>query len=256
MCRKGCWISRGVCPQNIAPLRPQAIVKTLRDVLPPESIVVVDGGNFAKFVRRHFDIFEADTFQYPDDFGSVGASFPMALGVKVGKPKTPVVCLCGDGGFLLNCQELETAVRERINVLTVVFNDYGFGNVRAYQKAKFEERYMCDFDNPPFGEMARLFKAEGRNVETLDTLKEAVQAGLKSDKPYVIDVRMTGEELGKPGCSERLTDRLWNNGVMECWKDGVFFPPIIPVFHRSNSPGINNWRISWRVVKERRPAQK
>ncbi|MEI9478839.1 MAG: thiamine pyrophosphate-binding protein [Deltaproteobacteria bacterium] len=181
------------------PLRPQAIVKTLRDVLPPESIVVVDGGNFAKFVRRHFDTFEANTFHYPDDFGSVGASFPMALGVKVGKPKTPVVCLCGDGGFLLNCQELETAVRERINVLTVVFNDYGFGNVRAYQKARFEERYMCDFDNPPFGEMARLFKAEGRNVETLDTLKEAVQAGLKSDKPYVIDVRMTGEELGKPG---------------------------------------------------------
>ncbi|OGP65494.1 MAG: hypothetical protein A2170_05880 [Deltaproteobacteria bacterium RBG_13_53_10] len=123
----------------------------------------------------------------------------MALGVKVGKPKTPVVCLSGDGGFLLNCQELETAVRERINVLTVIFNDFGYGNVRAYQKAKFEERYMCDFDNPPFGEMARLFKAEGRNVETLDTLKEAVQAGLKSDKPYIIDVRMTGEELGKPG---------------------------------------------------------
>jgi thiamine pyrophosphate-dependent acetolactate synthase large subunit-like protein len=83
--------------------------------------------------------------------------------------------------------------------VTVIFNDYGYGNVRAYQKAKFEKRYMCDFDNPPFGEMARLFKAEGRNVETLDTLKEAVRAGLKSDKPYVIDVRMTGQELGRPG---------------------------------------------------------
>ena len=89
----------------------------------------------------------------------------MALGVKVAKPKPPVVCLCGDGGFLLNCQELETAVRERINVMTVVFNDSGFGNVRAYQKAKFEQRYMCDFDNPPFGEMARLFKADGSNVK-------------------------------------------------------------------------------------------
>jgi len=185
--------------EDALPLRPQAIVRTLRDVLPPESIAVVDGGNFAKFVRRHFDTFESGTFQYPDDFGSVGASFPMALGVKVGKPKTPVVCLCGDGGFLLNCQELETAVRERINVMAVVFNDSGYGNVRAYQKAKFQERYMCNFDNPPYGELARLFKAEGRNVETLDALREAVRAGLKSDKPYIIDVQMTGQELGKPG---------------------------------------------------------
>ena len=181
------------------PLKPQAIVKTLRDVLPPDSIVVVDGGNFAKFVRRHFDIFEANTFEYPDDFGSVGASFPMALGVKVGRPDSPVVCLVGDGGFLLNCQELETAVRERINVIAVVFNDFGFGNVRAYQKAKFEERYICDFDNPPYGEMARLFKAQGENVETLDRLKGVVQGALKCDKPFVIDVKMTSQELGKPG---------------------------------------------------------
>jgi acetolactate synthase I/II/III large subunit len=180
------------------PLRPQAIVKTLRDILPPETIILLDGGNFAKFVRRHFDLFETDTFHYPDDFGSVGSSFPMALGVKLVNPKRPVVCLIGDGGFLLNCQELETAVREHINVITVVFNDSGFGNVRAYQKALFEGRYMCDFGNPPYGEMARLFKADGAQVEKLDELKKAAQTALGSDKPFVIDVAMTRDELGKP----------------------------------------------------------
>ena len=184
---------------NSLPLRPQAIVRTLRDHLPRETIVVVDGGNFAKHVRRHFDFFENDTFHYPDDFGSVGASFPMALGVKLAKPERPVVCLTGDGGFLLNSQELETAVREKINVMVVVFNDSGFGNVRAYQKEKFEGRFMCDFDNPPFGELARLFKADGTQVKTLDELKEAVQTGLKCGKPYVIDVTMSREELQKPG---------------------------------------------------------
>lgn len=181
------------------PLKPQAIVRTLRDELPPETIVVVDGGNFAKHVRRHFDLFENDTFHYPDDFGSVGAGFPMALGVKLARPERPVVCLNGDGAFLLNSQELETAVREHINVISVVFNDGGFGNVRAYQKEKFESRYMCDFDNPPFGEMAKLFKADGRQVERLDELKEAIHTGLKSDKPFVIDVAMNREELEKPG---------------------------------------------------------
>jgi thiamine pyrophosphate-dependent acetolactate synthase large subunit-like protein len=184
---------------NSLPLRPQAIVRTLRDHLPRETIVVVDGGNFAKHVRRHFDFFENDTFHYPDDFGSVGASFPVALGVKLAKPERPVVCLTGDGGFLLNSQELETAVREKINVIVVVFNDFGFGNVRAYQKEKFEGRTMCDFDNPPFGELARLFKADGAQVKTLNELKEAVQTGLTCGKTYVIDVTMSREELQKPG---------------------------------------------------------
>jgi thiamine pyrophosphate-dependent acetolactate synthase large subunit-like protein len=123
----------------------------------------------------------------------------MALGVKLARPDRPVVCLTGDGGFLLNSQELETAVREKINVMVVVFNDFGFGNVRAYQKEKFEGRFMCDFDNPPFGELARLFKANGAQVKTLDELKEAVRTGLTCEKLYVIDVAMSQEELQKPG---------------------------------------------------------
>jgi len=181
------------------PLQPQAIARTLRELLPSETIVVLDGGNFAKHVRRHFDIMEIDTFHYPDDFGSVGASFPMALGVKLARRDRPVACLNGDGAFLLNSQELETAVRENINILVIVFNDFGFGNVRAYQKAKFKGRYMCDHGNPPFGEMARLFGADGAQVEQLNELKKAVETGLKSDKPYIIDVMMSLEALEKPG---------------------------------------------------------
>ncbi|MDF1590954.1 MAG: thiamine pyrophosphate-binding protein [Desulfobacterales bacterium] len=181
------------------PLQPQAIVRTLRKTLPPDTIIVMDGGNFAKHVRRQFDIVEIDTYHYPDDFGSVGASFPMALGVKVACPQRPVACLNGDGAFLLNSQELETAVREKINVLTVVFNDFGFGNVRAYQKTKYECRFMCDHDNPPFDKMARLFKADGAHVESLDQLERAVKKGLRSKKPYIIDVMMTREALEKPG---------------------------------------------------------
>ena len=181
------------------PLQPQAIARTLREILPPETIVAVDGGNFAKHVRRHFEILQPDTFHYPDDYGSVGASFPMALGVKAFFPDRPVVCLNGDGAFLLNSQELETAVREKLNIIVVVFNDFGFGNVRAYQKMKYEGRYKCDHGNPPFDQMARLFGADGARVSRLDELKKAVATGLKSSAPFVIDVMMSREELGKPG---------------------------------------------------------
>jgi len=100
---------------------------------------------------------------------------------------------------LLNSQDLETAVREGINIMVVIFNDSGFGNVRAYQKEKYGGRYMCDFDNPPYGEMARLFKADGAHVERLEDLKKAIHTGLKSPKPFVIDVMMDREELLKPG---------------------------------------------------------
>lgn len=181
------------------PVQPQAIARTLRDALPPETIVTVDGGNFAKHVRRHFEILHRDTFHYPDDFGSVGASFPMALGVKAFHADKTVVCLNGDGAFLLNSQELETAVREKLNVIVVVFNDFGFGNVRAYQKMKFKERYKCDHGNPNFDQMARLFGADGARVQSLDELKKAVIEGLKSSRPYVIDVMMSREELRAPG---------------------------------------------------------
>lgn len=184
------------------PLQPQAIARTLREILPQETIVTVDGGNFAKHVRRHFEILHPDTFHYPDDFGSVGASFPMALGVKAAFPDSTVVCLNGDGAFLLNSQEIETAVREKLNVIVVVFNDFGFGNVRAYQKIKFKGRYMCDHGNPQYDKMARLFGADGASVKRLDELKEAVNNGLKSSGPYIIDVMMSGEELGKPGFVE------------------------------------------------------
>lgn len=181
------------------PLQPQAVARAIRKILPANTIFAMDGGNFAKHVRRQFDILETDTFHYPDDFGSVGSSFPMALGIKAASPDRPVVCLTGDGAFLLNSQELETAVREQLNIIVIVFNDFGFGNVRAYQKTKYESRFMCNYGNPPFDEMARLFKAEGARVERLCQLEKAIQTGLTGNKPYIIDVMISAEALEKPG---------------------------------------------------------
>lgn len=191
-------LDRELKPEAV-PLQPQAVARALRQCLPPETVIVVDGGNFAKHVRRHFDIVEVDTFHYPDEFGTVGSSFPMALGVKAALPDRPVACLIGDGGFLLNSQELETAVRERLNVLTVVFNDFGFGNIRAYQQKDFCGRYSCEYDNPPFDQLARLFKAGGAKVTRLGDLGPAVASALAGDVPSVIDVLVTKGELQNPG---------------------------------------------------------
>jgi len=181
------------------PIKPQAIVKILREVLAPNAVIVVDGGNYAKHVRRHFDTYEPNTFYYTDNFGAVGSAFPMAMGVKLASPKKQVLCLIGDGGFMFNDQEIETAVRENINICTVVFNDHGFGNVRAYQTKKLGERYCCDFENPDFGKLARLFKAHGEQVASTGDLRGALERGLNAGKPSVVDVIMSSEDLSTPG---------------------------------------------------------
>lgn len=197
---KQAWLKRRNSEVDLSafPIQPQAIVMRLREVLPEDAIIVVDGGNFAKYIRRYFDTYEADTFHYTDDFGSVGSSFPMSLGVKLAEPRREVFCLTGDGGFLLNIQELETAVRERILVRVVVFNDFGYGNVRSYQKQKYGERYLCDVKNPDFGKLADLFGAHGEQVNNPTMLKNAFLNAMKTDRPTVIDVLMDPKALRTP----------------------------------------------------------
>lgn len=123
----------------------------------------------------------------------------MSLGVKVAEPEREVVCLTGDGGFLLNCQELETAIREKIPVRVVIFNDFGYGNVRAYQRHKYGGRYLCDYGNPDFGKLAELFGAHGEQVDDPRLLQEAFLRVMKTDKPGVLDVLVDPNELGTPG---------------------------------------------------------
>ena len=80
-----------------------------------------------------------------------------------------------------------------------MFNDFGFGNVRAYQKNKFAGRYQCDFGNPPFDRLAELFGAQGARVETMEQLERAAAQALETEGPFVVDIMMSPEELGQPG---------------------------------------------------------
>jgi thiamine pyrophosphate-dependent acetolactate synthase large subunit-like protein len=171
------------------PVRPQVVAQAMRQALPPEGIMIVDAGNAGKHMRLFMDTYQPDTFMYIDDWGSVGAAFPIAMGVKLARPGQPVMATVGDMGMMCNIGELETAVRERIAVVCVVYNDRGLGNERAFQKELYGGRYFgVDYGDVNFAALAKVFGAYGERVEEPSGVLPAVKRALQSGLPAVVDV--------------------------------------------------------------------
>jgi acetolactate synthase-1/2/3 large subunit/sulfoacetaldehyde acetyltransferase len=187
------------------PLKPQRVYQELRAVLPRHTIITLDAGAAASHAYNLLDFYESRTFITPGDLGCVGAGFPSALGAKLARPDRPVVCLCGDGGFLMTSQDLETAVREGIPVVTVVMTNNCWGSEKAYQKYFFNERYVgSDFTNPRFDEYARLFGAQGLRVETVTELRPALEKALAATVPTVLEIVVDPDELPFPARSDAV----------------------------------------------------
>jgi acetolactate synthase-1/2/3 large subunit len=180
---------QGEVRHDAEPIQSQFVAHMIRKVLPRDGLVVVDAGNGGKHVRSYFKSYEPGTFMCIDDWASVGGALPIALGAKLARPGRPVLCAGGDMGAMCNIGELETAMREKIPVVYVVFNDQGLGNERAFQQEHYGGRlYAVDYKNPDFGALARVFGAHGEQVTRPRDLEGAIQRALDSGKPAVIDV--------------------------------------------------------------------
>src|SRR5256714_888155 len=174
---------------NARPILPPVVAHAMREALPSDGIMIVDAGNAGKHMRTFMDTHEPDTFMYISDWGSVGAGLPIAMGAKLAKPKQPVMAAVGDMGMMCNIGELETAVRERIAVVSVVYNDRGLGNERAFQKELYGGRlFGVDYGDVDFAALARVFGAHGERVVDASQLVPALKRALASDLPAVVDV--------------------------------------------------------------------
>ena len=175
--------------RNARPISPPLVAHAIRQALPPDGIVIVDAGNAGKHMRTFLDTHQPDTFMYISDWGSVGAGLPMAMGAMLARPKQPVLAAVGDMGMMCNVGELETAVREKIPVVCVVFNDRGLGNERAFQKELYGGRlFGVDYGDVDFAALARVFGAHGERVTDPARVQGAVKEALASGKPAVVDV--------------------------------------------------------------------
>jgi acetolactate synthase-1/2/3 large subunit/sulfoacetaldehyde acetyltransferase len=186
------------------PMKPQRVYAELRRALPPDTIVTLDAGAAPAYGYDRLRFTQPRTFLTPLDLGGLGFAFPEALGAKLGRPDAPVLAIHGDGGFLMNVQELETAVRHRINVTTIVMNNNCWGSEKAYQRHFYGGRYIgCDIGNPRYDELARLFGAQGYHVDHPDQVADAVRAALASNKPAIVEIPIDPDEFPTPATAAR-----------------------------------------------------
>ena len=171
-------------------MEPQAsFTRAIRAALPDDGILISGMTQIGYFSRAYYPVYKPGTYITSSYSGNLGFAFPTALGAKVARPDTPVVCVSGDGGFMYNVQELATAVQYGINLVTVVFNDNAFGNVLREQVRRFNDHPIgTNLHNPDFVRMAESFGARGLRVHDADALEAALRESFDVDAPTLIEV--------------------------------------------------------------------
>ncbi|MDE2820675.1 MAG: thiamine pyrophosphate-binding protein [Chloroflexota bacterium] len=190
--------------EAIAFLEPQnTYLKILREELDEDGIFVDELTQVGYAARISFPVYKPRSFISSGYQGTLGYGFPTALGAKVAKPDAPVLSIAGDGGFMFTVGELATAVQHQIPLVTVVFNNDAYGNVRAMQIRDYDERVIAtDLLNPDFVKLAESFGAKAFRAETEAELRRALRYGFASDLPTLIDV-----PIGETPSMDRLRDQ-------------------------------------------------
>ena len=186
------------------PLKSQRVYAELRRVMPRDAIVALDAGLSPNLGQDRLYFYQPHSLLTSLDLGGLGFSFPASLGAKLAAPTRPVINFNGDGGFLFNAQEFETAVRYGLNVVTVILNNGCWGSEKAYQRYAFNERYVgADTVNPRFDKYAELFGGTGFYVERSEDIGSAFLEALQADGPSIIEIPVDPDELPRPA---RLAD--------------------------------------------------
>jgi acetolactate synthase-1/2/3 large subunit/sulfoacetaldehyde acetyltransferase len=189
---------------DAVPVKPQRVYAELRRVLPPDTIVTLDAGAAPAYGYDRLCFAHPRTFLTPLDLGGLGFAFPAALGAKLGRPGAPVLAVHGDGGFLMNAQELETAVRHGIAAVALVLNNNCWGSEKAYQQHFYQARYVgTDLANPRYDRYAELFGARGYYVERPEAIGDAVRNALDSGQPAVVEIPIDPDEFPVPATAAR-----------------------------------------------------
>ena len=170
--------------------QPQASYgEAIRNVLPEDGIICFGVTQMGFYSWFGFPTYFPRTNIQPGYQGTLGYAFPTGLGAQVANPGKKVVTVTGDGGFMFNVQEMATAVLHKIPLVTILFNDNTFGNVKRNQKERYNERYICsDLLNPDFMKLAESFGMVGFRVDTPQGLQGVLEKAFTEDGPVLIEV--------------------------------------------------------------------
>ena len=188
--RKTIAATKAKAAKALRKVQPQVdYLDAIREVLPPDGFFVTELCQAGFTSYTHFPVYEPRTYVSEGFQGTLGAGFQTGLGVKVAHPGKAVVSITGDGGFMFGVQELATAVQHGIGLVTVLFNNESFGNVRRDQETRFGGRLTgADLVNPDFMKLADSFGVAGHRVRSPAELKPVLAAAIAADAPCLIEV--------------------------------------------------------------------
>jgi len=170
------------------PLTPQRIVHDVRQVIPEDGIVCLDNGMYKIWFARNYRTRLANTLLLDNALATMGAGLPSAMMASMLHPARRVLAVCGDGGFMMNSQEMETAVRLRLNLVVLILQDNAYGMIRWKQAIDSFADWGLTFGNPDFLKYAESYGAKGCQVDSAEGLAPALEAAFKSGGVHLVAV--------------------------------------------------------------------
>ena len=176
------------------PMKPQRLLHDVRKVMGKDDILVSDVGAHKMWIARHYNCYQPNTCIISNGFASMGIAIPGAVAAKLVYPEKKVLAVTGDGGFMMNMQELETASRIGAGFVTLILNDSSYGLIKWKQMEHFGTTCYTDFTNPDFVKLAEVMGGKGYRVEKADDLMPMLEDAFRQDKLALIDCRVDYDE--------------------------------------------------------------
>jgi acetolactate synthase-1/2/3 large subunit len=170
------------------PVTPQRIVRDVRKVMPEDGIVCLDNGMYKIWFARNYRTHVANTLLLDNALATMGAGLPSAMMAAILYPERRVLAVCGDGGFMMNSQEMETAVRLGLNLVVLILEDSAYGMIRWKQAVDKFPDWGLTFGNPDFVRYAESYGAHGHRVKRTEDLAPTIEAAFKDTGVHLITV--------------------------------------------------------------------
>lgn len=169
------------------PVLPERFVRDVRKVMPENGIVTLDNGVYKIWFARNYPAYSPNTLLLDNALASMGAGLPSAIGAKLVHPDVPVVSVCGDGGFMMNSQELETAVRLNLDLVVIVLRDDAYGMIKWKQSHMQLDNFGLDYGNPDLVSYAESYGAKGWRIEQTSEVASTLKHCLETPGVHLID---------------------------------------------------------------------
>lgn len=172
---------------NRFPMLPERLVSEVRSAMPDDGVVALDNGIYKIWFARNYPAYAPNTLLLDNALASMGAGLPSAMAAKLVNPDQPVMAVCGDGGFMMNSQEIETAVRLKLDLVVLILRDDAYGMIKWKQAHMEFDNYGLDYGNPDFVMYAKSYGAIGHRVAATDELGPLLRNCLAEPGVHIID---------------------------------------------------------------------